>query len=166
MPATNQWCLPSNSGWNNIKFEALVLHEPINLIEYSIDLTGQFWYRPRLYANPPGFEKLVDDFLINLPSVLVPKSASDDLLIDFNNWLDSQTPFTRAMSSTPDQVLILQVGVRDGSITTPQQPALSFSYDAGGCRVEVFFGVDQSCMRIARDGLAQVLKALQGEESG
>jgi hypothetical protein len=156
----NVWSVPSNDGWNSVTFDAQVLHHDTNQLEHSIELKGQFWYRPELSVEPPKFDRLVDDFMIVLPSVLIPQSACQGLLNEFDRWLNSHEPFTATLTSTPGQVVMIQIGKRNDLITTHDHPALTFFYEARGCRLEVCFVIDQSCIRKARDELSVVLNSV------
>jgi hypothetical protein len=158
MSGVNEWCLPSNGGWSSVRFEALALHASIKAIEYRIELTGQSWYRPGLLVEPHEYQKS-DDFRLNLLSVLIPVEECLRLVDDFDNWLNSLAPFTRTLCSTLGQVLTIDVGDREGFAARGDHPVLTFFYAAGPCRLELFFAVDQSCIRIARGQLYAVLSS-------
>jgi hypothetical protein len=161
MSGTTQWRMPSNDGRAIVVFDALFFHPPIAQIEFRIALLGKHWYRPALFADPPEYDRMVDDFGITLPSVLVPKSACDELLGDFNAWLDTHQPFALTLCPGPDQKMTVAVGAREGHLSTLDHPIFSCDYTAG-CQLAVAFAVDQSCVRIARDGLSRVLESLVG----
>jgi hypothetical protein len=158
MIQTNEWSIPSNNGWNDITFEAGTLHRKSDVLECCIQLTGRNECAAKLDAVPPEVDRVVQNYIIKLPTVLVLMPACDQLMIDFDRWLESYTPFERYLTSTSEQVVTLAVGRRDDLITTADHPAVTFCYDDGRCRLEVLFVVDQSCIRIARDGLAATMR--------
>lgn len=160
----NHWCIPSNGGYAMITCEAIVLHQAIDLLEHRVELVGNHWCRTDFLADPPEFAKVVDDFNITLHQVLIPASALTLLQNDFDNWLASYAPFTRVLCSRPDQELIVQIGPKEGYETTQDRPILTCTY-AGGCGAGVSFLVDQSCIRIARDGLSNVMRAILKTDS-
>lgn len=159
------WRIPSNSGYAAIKFDAKVFHAAHRLIEFRVDLAGRHWYRPGLLADPPEFSNVVDDFDLVLLQVLIPTLACEGLCGDFDNWLASRTPFSRTLCSRPDQELAIHVGGRDGYEATADRPILACTY-AGGCGLEVIFTIDQSCVHIAREGLASVLRSFFPDSGG
>src|SRR5579872_5879130 len=139
MPPVNEWSMPSNSGWKEITFSAIVLHEAADLIEFSVTLACEFWYRPGFYVQPPNFGSLVKDFEVSLFSVLVPSSDCRELLNDFDNWLGTRTPFVRTLSPGPDQALSIEIGDTDGMICTREQPRFNLWYEASCFRFEESF---------------------------
>lgn len=159
----NQWYIPSNRGHASVKFEAIVFHENIGLLEWKIELVGSHWYRPEFLKEPAKFERIVDDYSLTLSQVLVAKSECHELLRDFENWLDTHSPFVRTICSRPDQECVIEVGKRDGYITSDDHPSCQFRY-SGGCALDVAFNVDESCIRIARNGLSRVLEAFEKSE--
>jgi hypothetical protein len=162
MPATIEWNMPSNSGRSEIKFRAATLHKSTHHIEFSIELTGQAWSHAGLKADPPVYD-LIDDFRCNLPCVWIPRPACEDLLSDFETWLRSHTPFTRTLSLAPDPRLIVQIDEREEVVRSRDHPTFTFYYDRAGWSLEMFFQVDQSCIRIARDGLSAILATYNGK---
>ena len=153
--------MASNSGWANITFSAIVLHEAADLIEFNVNLTGEFWYRSGLYDKPANIGGLAKDFEVALLSVLIPRSACRELLNDFDNWLSTRTPFVRTLSPGADQALAIEIGEKDGVICTREQPVFTVWYEASSFRFEDSFTVDQSCVRMARNGLDLVLRSFQ-----
>jgi hypothetical protein len=160
MAIMDEWCIPSNNGWRQVKFEALVYHRSENLIEYKIELAGQCWRPSTSYAESTSNDDLVDEFRFALQSVLISMAVCKSLLDSFDGWLNAPAPFTCKLCSTFDQSLILSLGDRDDLITKTDHPACTIEYESAGGRVEVFFVVDQSCIRIARQGLARIIQSL------
>jgi len=163
MSSINEWCVPSNRGWGNVAFDAQILHQNTGMLEHSVNLTGKFWYRAGLNADPPKHGHLMDDFRITLLQVLIPRSACEQLLSDFEVWLTTRTFFRCSLVSEPDQFVMLEVGERSGLTSTREHPVLTFCYEGAGCCLEVFFVVDQSCISKARDSLTRVLQSFDAQ---
>jgi hypothetical protein len=153
----NEWCISSNDGWNEIIFEAQVLHRKTDVVEYSVYMTGKRSYPSALEVTPSDHARVVDDYIIKLPAIAVSMSVCNQLMTEFDAWLDNNTPFERHLTTTSERIVTLELGTRNDLITTANHPAVTFRYDDGRCRLEVFFVVDQSCIRIAREGLATAL---------
>jgi hypothetical protein len=147
------WCIPSNSGWSNASFEALLCHATGD-IEFAVELSGKFWYRAHSNKTP---SELVDDFHIKLPSVLIPKSACQELLRQLDSWLQERRAVAVTLASAPDQKMDLEIAERDDLITTVDQPAVTVCYDAPSCRLEVFFVVDETCVEHGKNQLQRIL---------
>lgn len=163
MSRTSEWRIPSSNGFAEIIFDAQGFYSPSCLVEFKVSMTGKHWSRPGLLADPPEFERVVDDYDLVLSSVLVSKAACEDLCNDFGAWLMSHAPFARTLCSRPDQEFAIQVGTREGYEATLDHPILACTY-SGGCGIEVFFVIDESCVRIARDGLIRVLRSVTESE--
>src|SRR5436190_1466579 len=161
MPPVNEWSMPSNSGWAHITFSAIVLHEAADLIEFSVTLASENWYRPGFHEEPPNWANLVKDVEVSLFSVLIPRTECGELLNDFDNWLGKRTPFARSLGPGSGQALAIEIGEMDSLICTREQPVFRVWYEAGSFRFEESFTVDQSCVRIARNGLELVLRSFQ-----
>ena len=157
MKQVNEWSLPSNDGWSNITFETRALHRKDCLLECCVYLTGRHECAVGQSAVPCNSDRVLDDYIIRLPTVSVSVSACDQLILDFDRWVGSSTPFNRCLTLTSEQVVTLEVGNRTDLITTTDHPAVTFCYDGGKCRLEAFFVVDQSCIRLAREELAATL---------
>ena len=153
MFSRNSWDIPSNGGSKNLSFEALAYHESKDVIENSLRLMGKFWHR----AGPIS-SVLYDDFRIDLPCVLIAKSAYQELLRKFDAWLAAPQPVNCTLVADPDQELVLEIANREGWSSSVHHPALTVYYAGAGCIIEVFFTVDQSCVAQARNGLCRVME--------
>lgn len=160
MKHVKRWSIPSNSGRDTISFEVQSDDRSQDMLECAVKIYGRFWHRPAASTQPPEFGKMTDDHNFTLSSVLMRVSYCDQLLADCDNWLRTQTPFIRELSFNSDQTILFQVEKRGDLITTADHPAFTFYYGSGICRLEVFFVVDQSCIRSARDELAATLSSL------
>ncbi len=162
MSPLRQWAIRSNDGWNEVRFAAQLLHDHTEVIEYFLELTGKSWYRPPVKPDPPDNDTLVDDFRIALPTVLIPFRACEQLLDDFDRWLQCRTPFVRDLGGSPHDLISFDIAHKTPSfITSLDHPQFTFSYSVRRCRLEVFFVTDPSCIQMAREELAATLQSLQ-----
>ena len=163
MSSYGEWCIPSNSGRRLVHFSLVVFHEETDVLEFDLTLSGQGLRGIRADADQSANEhgnnqiETVDRFKVLLPSLLIPRTACEELLGGFTAWLDLHSPFDRTLRSTEGASIVIQVDRREELITTDDHPVLTLYYEMSGCRCETFFVVDESCIRIARDGLASVL---------
>ena len=137
-------------------------HRDTDLLDCCVRLTGRTWS----HEASCDLDRLPKTYLIQLPSVRIARSVCHQLVDDLDGWLECRTPFERYLASSFEQTVTLGVGTREDLITTVEHPAVTFCYDDGRCRLEVFFVVDQSCLRIARDGLSAALLSSAQMPSG
>lgn len=154
MRSSNTWCIPSNSGRNEVSFEVLAWHDSRTRIEYSVRIVGKFWYRGGVADTA---RELLDDFRIELPSVFVPAVACEAFLHSLSKWPNDYQPIRCALASEPDQKLAIEIGQRVDLLTTCDRPAVTVFYEAPSLRVEIFFVADQSCLAHGRTQLEAVL---------
>ena len=159
MTSQNCWSLRSNDGWSIVSFEPQLIHEDGD-IEFAVRLEGRFWYRKEEISVQSD---VIDDFRIELPSVLIPISACKELMIQFENWMLDNSAFSCTLVSNSGQKLDLRIGEMVNFITTVDHPALSICYEAPRCRLEVFFVIDQSCIEQGRSQLKRILSEFEND---
>jgi len=155
MGLTNRWSVPSTSGWNNVSFEALHCHDNGD-VEFAVKLSGKSWCREEA-------SELADNFCIEIGSVCILTSACRELLGKLDSWVHDHQPFACVLAATPDQGLDFEISRREDLITSTDKPALTICYARTGCRLEMFFVVDQSCLEQCKTELARVVAAFENE---
>jgi hypothetical protein len=160
--SNSTWKIPSNNGHSNIQFHASVFHETINVIEYRVELAGEFLYRIGPKTDPYTYGDINEDFHIVLPSVLIPTAACQELLAHLNAWMAAFEEFTCELTSRNDQSVVIGFSRGDRLVKSLDKPTCTFYYKAPSLRIDVCYTVDQSCVRIARNGLELSLESFEG----
>ncbi|MFN0054131.1 MAG: hypothetical protein ACKV0T_18285 [Planctomycetales bacterium] len=154
-----EWRIPSNQGWNEVAFRLIRHHRSDGLFEFAVTMTGLFWPRNELLMKPTQYGAPVDDFVVSLPSVMLSHKQCEELIGEFDRWLESYGAFDVTLTSeeVPGQLLWLEVEPEGKGILDKYHPALTIRYYTGRIDLEIGYFIDQSCIRIARDSLASLL---------
>lgn len=158
MQPFGKWQMTSNRGWEHVTFEALRLIDATRQVQYQVHVEGQSWCRIGTCASPTEYTK-ADDFSIRLACVLVSVPGCVELLRLLDVWLACQEGFICTLTSPPHQTAVIQIDDQKDDLPVVRDKSyFTFFYMDGPCRVELCFLVDQSCIRIARDGLKEILQ--------
>jgi hypothetical protein len=95
---------------------------------------------------------------IAVSDVAMNRGACVKLSECFGNWLRSLAPFECILTTTPDEVVILELAERADIITTPEKPAFTMRYQHGACILDVTLVVDESCITIAKTELDALIR--------
>ncbi len=151
------WTVTSDSGWRHFKCTRTSQARQGDTICCSLLVCGRFWDR-----NEVENKSLVADFRVELPQVLISAERLKLLLSEIDRWLVEQEDFECAISS-PN-------GGQEFTVTVDREP--SFVYSIGKRAITLRYGngeamvgkwsfiVDESCLRICRDGLIDFLEEL------
>lgn len=150
------WDINSSSGRENCEFSIDHALAQGSKVFASIHLHRDFWKRDR---TPFGRE-LVKDVRLELPQIMVEVGELRELLSNFEAWLDRRASFEQSIDATEgdDQFLRFSVGRSSAFIYTSEQPTFTVAARFGGYfSFESAFVVNESCVRLARDSLAELL---------
>lgn len=157
MTRLREWSMPSNRGLATIRFQAISFDSKSGQVKFNIFLASNSSTHSET-GPAPSENDFENEYRIVLPSIMISAQSCGALLNDFNDWLHSFSPFIRPIIATPSRTLEIQVGDRENYITSLEKPVFTFFYSAGSCRLEVFYVIDESCVRIASQELATVLQ--------
>jgi hypothetical protein len=139
------WAIPSSSGDHNVRFE-LRGTEP-----GTPDAT--IW---RVIVTTTAEHELrIDGLAVNLRNLVALSSL-------LRRWLTDTTPFVHVLSASLGERLALRVGPDPGVISDRHKPALFLEYHGAALVARAFTVLDETCIRIAADGLDAALKTLAG----
>lgn len=114
----------------------------------------------RNFANSDASE-LVDDFLVVLPQILLSKECLKKFENNLNSWLLNSIEFSCQLTSFENSRrnrLLVSLGASDRLISSLDKPAFTIQYQGGAFLSGSWsFLVDQSCIRIAIDGLRMLI---------
>jgi hypothetical protein len=151
------WTLASSSGREELKGIFLDELAPSSANELPVDL----WLGAKSYMPEYHLESAYEFILHRM---LFSRMAVEELISDLSQWLAKPKNVDRELTiggSGHDQQFRIELGSRPNTISSLERPVctLSWSWQTlrfGQCR----FGVDQSCIRIFRDGLSVALARL------
>ncbi len=156
--ATESWLLPSADGWNKLKGTPIykwISLQSEALILMEISITGESWQRDKNDINEAEITK---DFISILPQVVTKESSLKKLVAELDRWLFSPLDISIELSGVDCQSFQIAFGVNDGFICKPEKPVCTIRYAGGRMKIgEWNYVVDQSCIRLFRDGLNQIL---------
>lgn len=146
------WSITASSGRESIRFnstEGAIINTEL-LFAVSID--ASFWERK---ANSGRL--LVEDFHVDLKQIVIPKESVLELLSKLKKWLESPGEISCSLSTpTSGQTLLISLGSHHNVIIDRGKSVICMTYEAGHAfKGEWAFVVDQSCVRIAVEELAQ-----------
>lgn len=151
------WTMPSNSGRGAATFTVRGVGCAGGLVcEVAID--ADFFALGRSSLGP-----IVPHLRLRLCQAVVDAEGLRALLADLRRWEADRTPVRRQISADQSsQLLIVELGVRDGVICAPDRPVFTIRYEDFPTRIEHRFVVDQSCVAIAIESLARVVETTGG----
>lgn len=141
------WSINSSSGRIFLKCRLEKTSEIKDILVTSLNMRGDFWQRGKEKFN----KKIVNDFSINLPQVLIRLSSIKELSKMLENWMNKRTEFSQRISPEDygDQYLEIYIGKNEGLIYSKEKPACVISYKFGSqIEGKLFFNVDQSCINL------------------
>jgi hypothetical protein len=99
------------------------------------------------------------DHDVELSQVLMDVDALRDLVVDLRCWRDEGIPFERELAAaSTGQQLVVSIGVDDGAVRSIGKAAFGVHYcDGPPMSVECSFVIDQSCVFLAMEAIANVL---------
>jgi hypothetical protein len=89
--------------------------------------------------------------------VPIAKLSCENLLMDFELWLTYGATFKREVETYLNSSIQFQLNQRRELISREDQPVFTFAYSVGSLKLEYAYVVDETCVRIAADGLRAVL---------
>jgi len=150
-------------GWNYIKFKFLSYERESSFSVFEMEIHGKFWKRNSFSAE----RQVVDDLNIILPQVLIDISALKLLYENLKFWQISMKGFEVNIASREEkgQQLIISIGKSEELICSVSKPVCVISYSSGSAmQARWAFVVDQSCIRICTDGIAELIKQINHQK--
>jgi hypothetical protein len=151
--------LPSNDGWDFLSVEST--ESPSDAqdghIAGTIAMSGRFW--DRRIAAQHGFEKaeLTDDFAVRLFQPLLMLDAITELERVFRSEaVGSVVDLCGGADGLEASLLLLS---QDPGIISDGKPVLKSRFHTPRLTVELCFVTDQSCLRLAAEGIAAWLRS-------
>ncbi len=153
------WSLPSNDGWNKCYGRITDKWEDSNngtLFLSDISIEGVFYERNKEIADA----KLLPDFLVKLPQVVIPEANFKSLITELEQWLISAKEISIELSGVLHQSFILSFVIDKKFICSMDKPVCKILYSAERMNFgEWNFIVDQSCIRLFKDDLIKMCEA-------
>ncbi|WP_312236044.1 hypothetical protein [Stenotrophomonas sp.] len=149
-----RWSLPSNRGMESLECEVVGSTDREMVCRFT--LVGEYWNR-----EPEAKREATEDFRVVLPQVIVARDALGGLRQSLVDWLEDNGSFSCALQPTDGggQVLEVSLGDHPRLVRSTQKEVFTFSYFSGLVMTTSFsFMVDQSCVRMAIDGLTDCLR--------
>lgn len=148
-----RWSLPSNRGMESLECEIVGSTHHDMVCRFTI--VGEYWNRAEETAR-----EVTEDFRVVLPQVIVARDALGSLRQSFVGWLEEERSFSCTLQPTDGGGQVLEVGLGDDPrfIRSMHKTVFTFSYCSGLVMTSGFsFVVDQSCVRMAMEGLTDCL---------
>ena len=155
------WEISSSSGRERVKFSVDHTPAPGRKAVMSIRLSRDFWKRGTML----GDSELVPDVRLELPQVVLEEGGLRQLLSNFDSWINERAHFQQSMEASggSDQILRLSLGRASDFIYSSEKPAFTVAVRFGGYySSDSSFVVDETCIRLARDSLANLLAEIDG----
>jgi hypothetical protein len=137
------WAVPSNSGDDHVRFE---------LRGRESGTRGTTTWRVTITTT--------DEHQLRIDQMSVERSNLVELSSLFRRWLTDNEPFVHVLCVAPGNRLTLRVGPDPGVISSRIKPALFVEYRGFALDARAFIVLDETCIRIAADGLDAALRAL------
>lgn len=163
---TTAFTLPSNDGWNAIKFSLIsrITVEGENVLVFRIEIDGEYWDRADWKGDGGGQSaELKPDFSVVLQQVLIAEASLDRLSAAPEAWLsDRDGEMDFEFDCPDDQDLILSVGKWPGFVLGLEKAVFNLSY-AAPTRLDpldVKFVVEETCIRSMKNGVDAMRREL------
>ncbi len=122
----------------------------------SLRISGDTLDRARIALGQLDSQELVKDHVLTLSKILLSRNKLELLREELTTWLREPHEFTLALGDE-SQALVVSIGIRDDVICSIEKAACTIRYGTSRLAIESWFVVDQSCIRILRDGVQEWL---------
>jgi hypothetical protein len=149
---TTTWKMTSSSGRERATFRLLPPRSSWRRL-MRVSLVGMFWPR----GVPLVQDTLGPVFHAVLPQVVVDLAKLEKLWRQISRWMEQPFEFECDLGGGADNVLTSSLGIDPELICSVDRPVCTVSYHQGALLLMWKAVVDQTCVRIFSDGLAQAL---------
>jgi hypothetical protein len=146
---TRRWSIPSNAGSDTIVFE----HVGADIWRVLAATT----HTDRTHAGDAPCNEVVEHEL-RICQLVVERAKLVDLAAAFRRWLGDFQPFVFVLTAAPGQRVTLKLGADPRLISSSTKPALFLEYRGIAVEVQAFTVLDETCVRIAAEGLEAALQ--------
>ncbi|QSI33331.1 hypothetical protein GNX71_28705 [Variovorax sp. RKNM96] len=154
-----QWAMPSASGRARISCALVGYSKDPGTLLCEVETSREFWPR----GHDDRSQGTIPDLQVKLPQVLINLASLKSLRERLVEWQVNPSAFTLELGAAKgDQQIAFAIGQVQGLICSVDKPACTLTYACGAAMQGRWsFVVDQSCIRLCAEAMAEFLRSIE-----